>query len=646
MSVNELFNKANRFFLKQNYFEGLKIYEQIWIKYPKNTRLHEEISKKIKRYNKSIPQTYSESDIKNFFNLEQKGQVSIVIKTLTENLKKNPRDVLTISLLGIFYNSIKDYEKAISFHHTAIKKAPLERSFYLNLSETLQNKGELDSSLKALYMAKILSLNDINIDYKIAKLQTKMKNFANADLIYKVLIKEKNISKKVIHSYCDNLIKFKKENEVIQFIEDYEKKEISDDNLKLLIGLAYFNQKNFNKAIDCFSLALGLNPKNLNTLNMLGSSYEKIGDIQKAKQFYDDALKLDPNNKMTLNNFAALSFYNGEIVEAEKLYSHAIEKNPNNYEAMYNIAQCQLAQLHFNEGWKNFKFRWMANQFNSPKLVSKLPEFDLNRDKKNLLVWTEQGLGDQILFLRFLRDLEPYIDNLFIKIDKRLHQIIKRTFPKINFINSNKEILESIINCQIPIGDLGSLFIKNAGNLKNTSKKYITSDPVLSNQLQNTLRTKNKRICGLSWVSKNDDIGSSKSVTLEMLKPILEIKDIIFIDLQYNNTQDERNKFLINHGIKIHKIESIDSFNDLNGVTSLIDACDFIITVSNTNAHIAGALGKKTFLLLPRGKGRLWYWTFKNNQSLWYDSIKIVQQKILGKWDEPIKSLIKFIRRS
>jgi len=376
---------------------------------------------------------------------------------------------------------------------------------------------------------------------------------------------------------------------------------------------------------------------------MLGSSYEKIGDIQKAKQFYDDALKLDPNNKMTLNNFAALSFYHGEIVKAEKLYSHAIEMTPNNYEAMYNIAQCQLAQLHFNEGWKNFKFRWMANQFNSPKLVSKLPEFDLNTDKKNLLIWSEQGLGDQILFLRFLKDLEPYIDKLFIKIDKRLHQIIKRTFPKINFINSNKEILESIINCQIPIGDLGSLFIKNAGNLKNTSKKYITSDPVLSNQLQNTLRTKNKRICGLSWVSKNDDIGSSKSVTLEMLKPILEIKDIIFIDLQYNNTQDERNKFLINHGIKIHKIESIDSFNDLNGVTSLIDACDFIITVSNTNAHIAGALGKKTFLLLPKGKGKLWYWSSLRNKSIWYPSIEIIEQNRPGEWEPVIDNLSKSV---
>jgi tetratricopeptide (TPR) repeat protein len=158
MSVNELFNKANKLFLKQDYFEGLKIYEQIWIKYPKNIRLHEEINKKIKRYNKPISQTYSESDVKNFFNLEQKGQVSKVIQILTENLKKNPKDVFTISLLGSFYNSIKDYEKAISFQQTAIKKAPLERSFYLNLSETLQNKGELEVLLKHYIWLKFFLL--------------------------------------------------------------------------------------------------------------------------------------------------------------------------------------------------------------------------------------------------------------------------------------------------------------------------------------------------------------------------------------------------------------------------------------------------------------------------------------------------------
>ena len=638
MSINKLFNKANKLFLTQNYFEGLKIYKQIWIEYPKNTRLYEEINKKIKRYNKPISQTYRESDVANFFTLERTGQVSKVIHILTENLKKNPRDIFTISLLGNFYYLIKDYKKAIFFQKTAIQKSPLERAFYLNLSDTLQNIGELEESLKILYLAKILSLKDITIDHKIANLETKMKNFSRADLIYKDLIKQEKINKEIIYGYCDNLIKFKKEEEAINFIEYYEKTNKPDDYLKLYIGLAFFNQKFFKKAIDYFLFALDINPNNTDALNMLGSTYERLGEIKKAKQFYNDALNQNPNDKMTLNNLAALSFYNGEQLIAEKLYSEAIKKSENNYEAIYHLGLCQLAQLKFIDGWKNYKFRWLGNQLGSKKLFVNLPQFALNTNKRNLLVWDEQGLGDKILFLRFLKGLEPYVDNLFIKIDKRLHEIIKRTFPKINFINNN--ILESNINSQIPIGDLGSLFIKDTNDLKKISKKYITSDPFLTNELKDSLRNKNKLICGLSWVSKNDNIGVNKSITLDLLKPIIELSNIIFLDLQYNDTQDERNKLFKDHSIRVHKIEAVDNFNDINGVTSLVDICDFIITISNTNAHISGALGKKTFLLLPRGKGKLWYWNSYNGKSLWYPSIEIIEQKSPGEWKPVIDKLL------
>jgi len=144
----------------------------------------------------------------------------------------------------------------------------------------------------------------------------------------------------------------------------------------------------------------------------------------------------------------------------------------------------------------------------------------------------------------------------------------------------------------------------------------------------------------LSWISKNDNVGLSKSITLNLLKPILELNNILFLDIQYSDTQDERSKFFNDHGIRIHKIESVDNFNDINGVTSLVDLCDFIITISNTNAHIAGALGKKTFLLLPRGKGRFWYWNAYNEKSLWYPSIEIIEQNSPGQWKPVINKLL------
>ena len=143
----------------------------------------------------------------------------------------------------------------------------------------------------------------------------------------------------------------------------------------------------------------------------------------------------------------------------------------------------------------------------------------------------------------------------------------------------------------------------------------------------------------MSWISKNEDIGASKSMSLDILKPILSLQNIKFIDLQYNDTKAEREQFFQENNISINKIEDIDSFNDIEGITSLIDACDFIITVSNTNAHIAGALGKKTLLLLPKGKGRLWYWSSNKNNSSWYSSVEILEQSFPGEWESVINKL-------
>ena len=125
---------------------------------------------------------------------------------------------------------------------------------------------------------------------------------------------------------------------------------------------------------------------------------------------------------------------------------------------------------------------------------------------------------------------------------------------------------------------------------------------------------------------------------------MLNIENIEFIDLQYSDTSIERENFYNKNNIKIKKIENIDNFNDLNGLSSLIDVCDFVITISNTNAHIAGSLGKNTFLLLPKGKGKLWYWMSEKRRSIWYPKIETIEQEEKGNWQSVIKKLQKKVK--
>ena len=87
------------------------------------------------------------------------------------------------------------------------------------------------------------------------------------------------------------------------------------------------------------------------------------------------------------------------------------------------------------------------------------------------------------------------------------------------------------------------------------------------------------------------------------------------------------------------KFDDIDNFNDIYSLSTLISMCDFVITISNSTAHLAGAVNKKTYLLLPKGKGRYWYWSKYKNNCVWYPSINIIEQSVTGNWGNVLNEL-------
>ena len=172
--------------------------------------------------------------------------------------------------------------------------------------------------------------------------------------------------------------------------------------------------------------------------------------------------------------------------------------------------------------------------------------------------------------------------------------------------------------------------------LKKDLDAYLNVDKLKSEKIKQSF-PKDKMICGISWISKNDNIGKNKSMTLEDMKDLLLLPDITFVDLQYTDTSEERAHFKQKYGVEIIKLKEIDNFNDIDGLASLIDACDKVVSVSNTTVHIAGSIGKETYLMLPKGRGRLWYWSKENQQSIWYKSVQIIEQTNIGCWSNVIQ---------
>jgi hypothetical protein len=112
------------------------------------------------------------------------------------------------------------------------------------------------------------------------------------------------------------------------------------------------------------------------------------------------------------------------------------------------------------------------------------------------------------------------------------------------------------------------------------------------------------------------------------------------VDLQYGDTTEELQTLRQQHGIDIGRCPAVDNFFDLDGHAALVEVCDMVLTVSNTTAHIAGALGKPAYVMLSKGEGRLWYWANRDGRrSMWYRAVNIFEQTKHGEWSDVVSDV-------
>ena len=403
---------------------------------------------------------------------------------------------------------------------------------------------------------------------------------------------------------------------------------------KINLGFCLSQKKEFDLAIEVFEQVLKINPQSKDIYFNIGSVLIEKGNYTRALKIFKKLEKNNPDDFSILNNLGNIFKFQDKIDNALTHYKKAIELNKNDTESLWNYSYCSLYKYDFKNGWLNYHLRWQMNNIQAPHLKYNKPIWDGVSDGI-ILVYLEQGLGDQILFSRCLRYFETKKNKVFFLVQNKLLKLFSLSFPKIKFID---KITNLNFDYLIAVADMPKFCIKNIANLQSFSIPYLKVDSNFSKSIKLRI-SKEKTICGLSWISKSESNGKNKSINLELLKTIILIPNIVFVDLQYTDTSEERRVFFEKYGIKILKLNNIDNFNNITKLCSLIEACDFVITISNSTAHLSGALGKNTFLMLPKGKGKFWYWSTVNNTCYWYPSIKIIEQNEIGIWDNVIKEL-------
>jgi tetratricopeptide (TPR) repeat protein len=391
------------------------------------------------------------------------------------------------------------------------------------------------------------------------------------------------------------------------------------------------------EALESVDAALARAPDHVSALVTRGVLLRKLRRSAEALASCERALALMPDNADALTVRADLLIDLERFDEAIATLDRIVALKPDDVAAKWNKSIVCLGLGHFQEGWPLYEHRWAGAKGLVPRAYGQ-PRWTGERVAGTLLIWGEQGLGDEILHASMLPDVVARTKALVLEVEPRLAPLFARSFPSIKVIPAQAELHGGRIDAQEPIGGLGRFLRTSWTDFPSRERGYLVADPARVQALRRRLAD-GRFIIGLSWVSKAPVGGQSKSARLADFETLLRLGRCRFVDLQYGDTSEERAALARDLGITLERLPDIDNTNDLDGLAALMSACDAVVTVSNTTAHLAGALGRPTWVMVPHGFARIWYWFHDRRRSPWYPRVEVRRQLSGQPWSAVVVSV-------
>lgn len=414
----------------------------------------------------------------------------------------------------------------------------------------------------------------------------------------------------------------------------------SEVALNLSIGLAYSKIKDFDSAVYCYEQILKHDDNSEKFLKIKAGAYLNLANINydthnfyKSIELLEKAINLSPKYSDLYLNLGNCYSAENNIEKAAEFFKKAIELDKNNAEAYYNLGELQLISGDFKNGFANYEYRILRldNTFIEPPNFKKPRWQGENPKAKTIFVYSEQGFGDAIQFSRFFYELKQRGAKVLYNSREALSELFKSSeliCPEIIPPNQHKtdKNFESNFDYYIPLMSLALVL----GITKDTipfSSAYIFANTEKTEKFKNILQNdKNKFKIGIKWRG-NTNRTFQRAIELKEFYTLCDIPNISFYSFQKDALPEEFTKvpFNVNGDLVKH-------FNDFLDTAGALANMDLVITNDSSIAHLGGAMGIKTLILLPYLPD--WRWGLKTDSSPWYDSVKLFRQKTIGDWSE------------
>lgn len=589
----------------------------------------------------------AQNDLAQALAAHQAGQFAVAENLYRRILRHSPDNVQVLSMLGALACATGRMESGVATLQRAVRLDPRESAAQFNLAQALEHLGRLDEARQCYERIVQMAPQDAESSMHAGRLNMRCRLPERAVDFYRRAAQLRPDMAQLSNLLGVALHAAGRISEALTAFENAAQGAPANADIQSNLGHLLRLNGRLQEALTVLERGLTLDPRHAALQINLANTLLDLNRAEQSLPYYERAIAARPQDADFHASHGMALEALGRKEEALSAYRAALALNADHPDARFSLGLHALALHDYSEGWRGYEYRWIRKAVPFP--LRKFPQPRWRGEPlhgKRLLLHTEQGIGDEIMFAGIYAELLTEAAHCVIECNPKLASLFRSSFPAASIVPIHRDrpdwlasSLQTLASAgeadlQIPCGSLPALRRRSAAEFPRHNGYLRADDASVANWRARLQALGPGLKVGLSWRGGTQRTGIlRRSLSLQQLLPLLNVPDVHFVSLQYTECADELAELTRTTGAVVHHWQ--EAIDDYGETAALVSALDLTISVCTAVVHLGGALAAPVWVLAPRVPE--WRYGMEGEDMPWYPSVRMFRQDESAEWGPVIE---------